>query len=94
MKHVVGIVLRGVCGVRVGLKGAIDDCGGRVCLHFANLLSAILWRCWRRLRGYVTDWMVECGMYEFGVIFVQDFFRYDGLILHLLGEGALEEVEL
>lgn len=94
MEDVVGVILRGVRGVRVRVEAAIDDGGRCVRLHFTDLLASVLWGCWRCLCGNVSHRAVERGVHEFNIVLVEDFFRYYGLVFHLLGERALEEAEL
>lgn len=46
------------------------------------------------LNAHIANWTVECGMHEFGVVFVHDFTVYQTRVLGLLREVVLEEEKL
>ena len=93
----VGIVLRGIAGIRVGAEGAVDDGGRRICHHLTGQIvraaldahtAVPLAVAADGLDTHVAGLFLEAGMHEFGVVLVKDLSADERIILDLLCERA------
>jgi len=90
LEEVVGVVLCGVSGIRIGVEAAIYDVGGCVSVDLAIVHGARRWR----LNTDVAYGPVKGWVYKLGVILVHDFLLDEGGIFDLLGKRCVKEVEL